>query len=538
MILVLMTAIPLAGALLLLLPAGRFIPGEAAVRRYGLGVSGATLLVAVSAAAAFDYGATSRVQLEIDRAWAPAIGLRFHLGVDGISLPLVVLTALLTFLCFVHLTRHPPAGGGARLLVALLLVLEVGLIGTFVALDMVLFFVFFEVVLIPMYIVIARWGGPGRRAAAYKFIFYTLLGSGLLLAGMLLVAVNADTLDMTALTERSGRAARGVQIVAFLLMVVGFGVKAPMWPLHTWLPDAHTEAPTVGSVLLAGVLLKMGTYGLVRVAVPAAPEGAEFWAPWLGLLAVAGIVYGALACLAQRELKRMIAFSSVGHMGFVLLGIATLTPVGINAALFGNIAHGLITGLLFFLAGAIKDRYGTGDLDALGGGMLGAAPRLASILTFACVASLGLPGLAGFWGEMLALVGAYRPHPELPRETFVTFMAVAGLGAVLTAAYFLRLLAKITHGRSSEAPAPVTEGSHGRVAEGSHGPVTEGSRGPATEGSHEPVTEGSRGPVAAISAYEYAAWVPLIALTLVVGLWPKTLLDVTTAPVRALLGGG
>jgi NADH-quinone oxidoreductase subunit M len=534
MILVLMTAIPLAGALLLLLPAGRFLPGDAAVRRYGLGVSGAVLLVALWAVAAFDFGATSRMQLEADRAWAPAIGLRFHLGVDGISLPLVVLTALLTFLCFVHLTKHPPAGGAARLLTALLLLLEVGLIGTFVALDMVLFFVFFEVVLIPMYVVIARWGGPGRRAAAYKFILYTLLGSGLLLAGMLLVAVNAGTLDLTELAARPGAGvARGVQITAFLLMGLGFAVKAPMWPLHTWLPDAHTEAPTVGSVLLAGVLLKMGTYGLVRVALPAAPDGAEFWAPWLGLLAVAGIVYGSLACLAQRDLKRMIAFSSVGHMGFVLLGIATLTPVGINAALFGNIAHGLITGLLFFLAGAIKDRYGTGDLDALGGGMLAAAPRLAAFLTFACVASLGLPGLAGFWGEMLALAGAYRPAAGLPRETFVTFMAVGALGAVLTAAYFLRLLAKITHGRPAAAVPVAAGGSEGGAAE-----APDKRPGEAADESAGADRGGVRGAVAAISPYEYAAWTPLIALTLLVGLWPKTLLDVTTAPVRALLGGG
>ena len=498
MILVLATAVPLAGALLLLLPAGRFLPGDTAVRRYGLGVSGAVLVLALAAVAAFDTGAPSRTQLELDLAWAPAIGLRFHVGVDGISLPLVVLTALLTFLCFVHLARHAPAGGGARPLTGLLLVLEVGLVGTFVALDMVLFFVFFEVVLIPMYVVIARWGGPGRRAAATKFVLYTLLGSGLLLAGMLLVAVNAGTLDMTELAAgRGDEVARGVQIAAFLLMGLGFAVKAPMWPLHTWLPDAHTAAPTVGSVLLAGVLLKMGTYGLVRVALPAAPDGAQFWAPWLGLLAVAGVVYGALACLAQRDLKRMIAYSSVGHMGFVLLGIATLTPVGVNAALFGNIAHGLVTGLLFFLAGAVKERYGTYDLDALGGGMLASAPRLAGFLTFASVASLGLPGLAGFWGEVLALAGAYRPHAGLPRETFVTFMAVGALGAVLTAAYFLRLLMKITHGRP-----------------------------------------GAAAPLAPITPYEYAAWTPLVALTLLVGLWPKTLLDVTTAPVRALLGGG
>ncbi|GAA2606141.1 NADH-quinone oxidoreductase subunit M [Actinomadura fulvescens] len=501
MILLLMVGIPLAGALLLLLPAERFLPGDVAVRRYGVAVSGVTLLVAAVALAAFDFGNPTRMQFGVNEEWAPSVGLRFHLGVDGISLPLVVLTALLTFLCFLYTIKHPPAGGSGRLLTALLLLLEVGMLGTFVSLDLVLFFVFFEVVLIPMYVVIALWGGAGRRAAAYKFILYTLLGSGLLLVGMLLVAVNAGTLDMTELAERQGAGvAHGIQVTAFLLMGLGFAVKAPMWPLHTWLPDAHTEAPTVGSVLLAGVLLKMGTYGFVRIAVPAVPEGAEFWAPWLGLLAVIGIVYGALACLAQRDLKRMIAYSSVGHMGFVLLGIATLTPVGLNAALFGNIAHGLITGLLFFLAGAVKERYGTGDLDALGGGMLAKAPRLASILTFASIASLGLPGLAGFWGEMLALLGAYRPHGDLPRETFVTFMAVGGLGAVLTAAYFLRMLAKITHGPPSEAVAARQ--------------------------------------VAGISVYEYAAWTPLIVLTLLVGLWPKALLEVTTAPVRALLGGG
>ncbi|WP_051107893.1 complex I subunit 4 family protein [Actinomadura atramentaria] len=495
-----MTAIPLLGAVLLLLPAGRFLPGDAAVARYGAGVSGATLLVAVSAATAFDYGKASETQLGVNASWAPSIGLRFHLGADGISLPLIVLTALLTFLCFLYTMKHPPAGGQIRLLTGLLLVLEVGMLGTFTALDLVLFFVAFEIVLVPMYAIIAIWGGSDRSFAARKFILYTLLGSGLLLVGMLLVGVKAGTLDMTELAARHGAGlSRGVQITAFLLMGLGFAVKTPMWPLHTWLPDAHTEAPTVGSVLLAGALLKMGTYGIIRVALPAAPQGAAYWAPWLGLFAVIGIIYGALACLAQTDLKRMIAFSSVGHMGFVLLGIATLTPVGINAALFGNIAHGLITGLLFFVAGSVKDRYGTGDLREIGGGMLASSPRLAGTLTFAAVASLGLPGLAGFWGEMLALLGAYKPHAALPRTTFVVFMAVAALGAVLTAAYFLRLLAKITHGTPQpDAPAGV----------------------------------------ARISAYEYAAWTPLIAATLLVGLWPKTLLAVTTGPVRALFGGG
>jgi NADH-quinone oxidoreductase subunit M len=375
------------------------------------------------------------------------------------------------------------------------------MLGTFVALDLLLFFVFFEVVLIPMYFVIAHWGGPARRRAAVKFILYTLLGSGVLLVGLLVIAMQAETLDMVLLAERHGAGmSRGVQIVAFGLIGLGLAVKAPMWPLHTWLPDAHTEAPTVGSVLLAGVLLKMGTYGFVRIALPMAPEGATFWAPSLGFLAVAGIVYGALACLAQNDLKRLIAYSSVGHMGFVLLGIATVTPVGVNAALFGNIAHGLITGLLFFLAGAVKERYGTGDLATLGGGMLAKAPYLAALLTFAAVASLGLPGLAGFWGEMLALLGAYDPHPDLPRETFLTFMVVGGLGAALTAAYFLRLLAKVTHGvvaanwRDTRFPD--------------------------------------------VTTHEVVAWTPLITATLVIGLWPRTLLALTDGPVKALLGGG
>ncbi|GAB2813124.1 NADH-quinone oxidoreductase subunit M [Actinoallomurus bryophytorum] len=509
MILVAMLAVPFLGALLTLISPGGSQPRLIRLARlHGLLFSGLTLVLAIVAAVAFDYGHRGP-QLGVDHEWAPSIGLRFHLGVDGISLPLIVLTAALTFLCMIYTARVLPAGdegaGSARALVGLVLLLEVGMLGTFISLDLVLFFVFFEVVLIPMYFVIAHWGGSpgareGARAAANKFILYTLLGSGFLLVGILLIAVNAHTLDITTLATRHGAGlSHNVQLAAFALVGLGFAVKTPMWPLHTWLPDAHTEAPTVGSVLLAGVLLKMGTYGFVRIAVPAAPDGARTLAPWLGLLAVIGIVYGALACLAQRDLKRMIAYSSIGHMGFVLLGIATLTPVGLNAALFGNVAHGLITGLLFFVAGGIKERYGTGDLKVLGGGMLAKAPYLASILTFAAVASLGLPGLAGFWGEMLALLGAYRPDGGLPRGTFLTFMVLGGVGAVLTAAYFLRMLSRLTHG-------PVAE------------------RWLKTR-------------FADVRSYELLAWTPLITATLFIGLWPKTLLSLTDGAVRVLLGG-
>jgi NADH-quinone oxidoreductase subunit M len=500
------SALPLLVILLPLLGVAALLPAtpraDALARPFGAAVSGLTLLAALAMAAGFDYGDAARMQQETDLAWAPALDLRFHLGVDGVSLPLVVLTALLTFLCLLYSVRIMPRAGRARAFVALVLLLEVGMLGTFLALDLLLFFVFFEVVLVPMYFLIAGWGDEGRRAAAYKFILYTLLGSAVMLLGLLLVYGHTGTLDMVALAERGGEGIpRSVQLLAFVAMLVGFGVKTPMWPLHTWLPDAHTVAPTVGSVLLAGVLLKMGTYGLVRVAVPVVPEGAEQVAPYLGALAVVGIVYGSLACLAQRDLKRLIAYSSVGHMGFVLLGIATLTPTGINGALFGNVAHGLITGLLFFLAGAIKDRHHTSLLDDLGGGLYARTPRLGALLAFGAVASLGLPGLAGFWGELLAMFGAFQPAADLHRPTFLVYMAVAGLGTVLTAAYLLVMVRRVCMGINPDR-------------------------------WQQALLLGD------VSRPELAAWAPLVVLIVLAGLWPAVLLGVTDPAVQALLGAG
>ncbi|MEU8038916.1 NADH-quinone oxidoreductase subunit M [Streptosporangium sp. NPDC049078] len=597
-LLIALLGVPLAGAAALLaLPGADVAARRRLLRVHGLVVSGLTFALSVLLAATFDYGNAARPQFVTDLAWIPGLDLRFHLGVDGISLPLVVLTTLLTFLCFVYLCRGSaegpgqllaprPGGNRPRALVFTLLVLEVGMIGTFLALDLLLFFVFFEVVLIPMYFVIAVWGGRARRAAAIKFILYTLLGSVVLLLGLLLIWSQTGTLDMTALAQARGAGmSPSVQTLAFLAVGIGFAVKAPMWPLHTWLPDAHTEAPTVGSVLLAGVLLKMGTYGIARVAIPILPDGAVAVAPWLGAFAVVGIVYGSLACLAQRDLKRMIAYSSVGHMGFVLLGFATLTPAGVNGALFGNIAHGLITALLFFVAGAIKERYGTSDMPALGGGMMTRLPRLASLLTFACVASLGLPGLAGFWGEMLALLGAFEPAAGLSRPLYLVFMALGGLGTVLTAAYFLLMLSRVTHGRSTETVhVPVLAGvtAGGLPSTGPTGEETDHRENDREEGAPTPEADEKEGiPVAtggggdasspgAISAatsetvagtvsetasavtsgttsttrsrmpdvtgYELAAWVPLIALILLFGLWPKALLLLTDPVVRTLVG--
>ncbi|HWG99937.1 MAG TPA: NADH-quinone oxidoreductase subunit M [Pilimelia sp.] len=435
-------------------------------------------------------GPDLRAWQAVDLPWAPGLDLRLHLGVDGLSYPLVLLTALLTLLCCAYTIWHVPPGGRGGTLAALLLAVEVGILGTFLAFDLVLFFVFFEVVLLPMYAVIAGWGGPDRRHAARKFALYTLFGSVLLLVGVFTVVASAGTADLTALTG-GGQLSRGAQLAAFTLFAVAFAVKSPLWPLHTWLPDAHTQAPTVGSVVLAGVLLKMGTYGLVRIGLGVTPEGARWAAPVLGLLAVAAIVVGALVCLAQTELKRLIAYSSVGHMGFVLLGIATLTGTGLHAALLGNVAHGVITGLLFFLAGAIKDRTHTGELAELGGLREG-APALAGLLGFAAVASLGLPGLAGFWGEAFAVVAALQAGGAW----WSSLGVVAAAGAALTAAYFLRLLRRVSHGPPGPAVAALRPAAPGRV--------------------------------------ELATWAPLVLLTLVLGLLPFLVVGSWLAPLDFL----
>ncbi|MFC9729042.1 NuoM family protein [Streptomyces roseolus] len=506
-------AAPLLGAAAALLPAPPGLKGKSpdqAVLRHGVTVTGAILLAALALTAGFDHDDPSRMQATTDVSWIRALDVRIHLGVDGISLPLLVLTALLTFLCALYSYFKPPTGPSPKAFVALLLVLEAGTLATFAVLDLVLFFLAFEMVLVPMYFLIARWGGEGRRAAAGKFILYTLLGSVVMLLGLLLVGIKAGTFDMVALAADGGRGLNtSVQVTAVLAIGVGLAVKTPMWPLHSWLPDAHTAAPTVGSVLLAGVLLKMGTYGFVRIALPIAPDGMRTLAPYLAAFAAVGIVYGSLACLAlarpgsKGDLKRLIAYSSVGHMGFVLLGIATLTPTGVNGALFANIAHGLITGLLFFLVGAVKDRYGTADLDTLAGAtgaaLYGRAPRLGALLAFAAVASLGLPGLAGFWGEMLALFAAFDPAEGLSRPAYLVFMVLGGLGTLLTAAYLLIVVRRVCMG------------------------------GPRPAGEPE---------LADVQAYELAAWTPLAALTVLAGLWPAVLLGLTDPAVQQLLAGG
>jgi NADH-quinone oxidoreductase subunit M len=509
--LTLIVFLPLVGAAAVLaIPKAQ----EEAQKWTALLFAGVSFVLSVIVAFQFDYGDAAATQFgtRSDLTWIGAINSNYTIGIDGISLPLLVLSGFMTVLSIIYSWNHWPEPHNPKIFSALILVLATGMNGTFVALDLILFFVFFEVVLLPMYFMIGIWGDRNkvtvpvlgittemRLYASIKFFLFTLFGSAFMLLGFLTLYFKSglETFDMAALSGGAAEAELGkLAVWVFAALFLGFAVKVPMFPFHTWLPDAHTAAPTVGSVLLAAILLKLGTYAFVRIALPIMPEQAQNWAPVIGILAVIGIIYASLACLAQTDMKRLIAFSSVGHMGFVMLGIATLTDIGINAAIIGMVAHGVITGLLFFLAGSMSHRYHTREMSRLGGNQK-LMPIMGGILGFTAMASLGLPGLAGFWGEFLALLSAFNPLEGLSVPLFRTLMVIGAIGTVLAAGYLLWMLQKVNFGEPSEEWAD--------------------------HDLHD------------VDMYEMAAWVPLVLVTLAIGIFPKIVFGATSDAVTALV---
>ena len=498
------TFLPLLGVLLLLV-----VPkaNEQLIKKVALLTSIATVAVGVWTLFRFDFGNAGTMQFVDEKTWIPLIKSSYYIGLDGISLPLYFLSMVITLLVVIYSLDHIPSPGNPKAFFSLMLVLQTGMAGTFIAQGLILFFVFFELVLLPMYFMIGVWGGENRQYASLKFFLYTMFGSALMLVAFLALffKTGAESFAIPYLVENGGALAKNVQVWIFAGMFIGFAVKVPMFPFHTWLPDAHTQAPTQGSVILAAILLKLGTYGFVRIAIPVLPEAAKAWAPYIGALAVIGIIYGALGCLAQTDMKRLIAFSSVAHMGFVMLGISTLTSFGMTAAMFGMVAHGLITGMLFFVAGSVKERYHTLEIARLGG-ILKQMPHLGWILGFSCMASLGLPGLAGFWGEFPAILSAYSPAAGLNETAFRVYMVIAALGTVLAAAYLLWLFQRVAFGE----PKPEFAGDgHGHDDHAFHD----------------------------VNKFEWFAWTPLLIAILVFGVVPNLMFKVLDPAVQVVLTG-
>ncbi|MDN5794624.1 MAG: NADH-quinone oxidoreductase subunit M [Intrasporangium sp.] len=444
--------VPLVAAILLL----AMPPVSGADRAVALVASVATAGLAV---------VVSALRLEVDVMWIRALGIRWHLAPDGISIALILLTVLLTVGIVLHTLHGPPPEGGTRsTLLGCVLLVEAGALGTFLARDALLFFVAFEVVLVPMWVLIRRFGDHHRtdavRAdAAGRFIFFTVLGSTLMLVGILFLVYHQGSSDLGVLAAAHGSGMpHGVQLAVAALLLAGLGIKVPIWPLHTWLPAAHTIAPTAGSVLLAAVLLKMGTYGIVRLAVATVPDGVATLSPVLAVLGVVGIVWGGLACLVERDLKRLVAYSSVAHMGFVVLALASGSHTGLQAALFGNIAHGVVASLLFFVVGDLKEQWGSADLAVARVALRDTAPRFGLPLVFGFAAALGLPGLVSFWGEFLALYAAWFPAPGRPVALLRVCVVLGAVGLAIAAGYAVRVIRIVWAGEGSDpAASPVRD---------------------------------------------------------------------------------
>jgi NADH-quinone oxidoreductase subunit M len=432
LVLQLVVWLPMLGAILIGIIGGGSI---GAPRRIAAIITIATLGLSIWLFAAFN-SAIAGFQFDAGFMWLPPIRSYYKLGVDGISLPLLVLNTLLGFLAVViswNQTHRP------QLYFSILLILQTAVSGVFTSLDFFLFFLFWELELIPMYLLIGIWGGPRREYAAMKFIVYTVVGSAFMLLGILALFffTGGRSFDMVELSTAARSLAPTVQVGLFLLLAIGFAVKVPIFPFHTWLPDAHVEAPTPGSVLLAGVLLKMGGYGLLRLCVSVLPEAAQQLSWLLAVLAVVNIIYGAMVALAQTDLKKMIANSSISHMGYVILGLAALTQTGFQGAVFQMVTHGTITGLLFMMVGVVYDRTHTREIPRMTG-LAQRMPMAAALFVVAALASLGLPGMSGFVGEFLVFIGSF--------PVWQWYTVIGAFAIVITAGYLLWMLERVFMG--------------------------------------------------------------------------------------------
>jgi len=481
-ILSLVTFLPLAGAFIILMVRGDEETVARNARWTALWTSLITFALSLVLWARFDK-TSAEFQFVERMEWLPDFSVAYHMGVDGISVLFVLLSTLLTPLCI--LASWDSVKTRVREYMVAFLVLESMMVGMFCALDFVVFYIFFEAVLIPMFLIIGVWGGARRVYAAFKFFLYTLAGSLLMLLALLAMWFHAGTTDIPTLMEMAFPPE--MQFWLFIAFFVSFAVKVPMWPVHTWLPDAHVEAPTAGSVILAGVLLKMGAYGFLRFSVPMLPQASADFAPLIFALSVIAIVYTSLVALAQEDMKKLIAYSSVAHMGIVTLGIFTFTQQGISGALFTMLSHGVVSGALFLCVGVLYDRVHSREI-ARYGGVAKIMPAYALVFMLFTMASVALPGTAGFPGELLVIVGAFKVNPWVALG--------AAMGMILGAAYMLYLYRRVAFGK---------------------------------------ITKDDLRSLLDLGPREYAVFAPLILLTLWMGVYPSSFLDFFEVTVASLV---
>ncbi|WP_187971648.1 NADH-quinone oxidoreductase subunit M [Aquibium microcysteis] len=475
------TFLPLVGAFLILMIRDEGAAARRNIRNVALFTTAFTFVLSLFIWAAFDPG-TAGFQFVEKTEWLGS-GIAYHMGVDGISMLFVILTTFLMPLCI--LASWEAVEKRVKEYMIAFLVLETLMIGVFCALDIVLFYVFFEAGLIPMFIIIGVWGGKRRVYASFKFFLYTLLGSVLMMLAIMAMYWQAGTTDIPTLLAHDFPA--NMQTWLWLAFFASFAVKMPMWPVHTWLPDAHVEAPTAGSVILAGILLKMGGYGFLRFSLPMFPLASADFAPFVFALSVIAIIYTSLVALMQEDIKKLIAYSSVAHMGFVTMGIFTMNEIGIQGAVFQMLSHGLVSGALFLCVGVVYDRMHTREIAAYGG-LVNNMPKYAVVFLILTMANVGLPGTSGFVGEFMTLLGAFQAN------TWVAFFATTGV--ILSAAYALWLYRRVVFGA---------------------------------------LTKDSLKGLLDLSVREKAVIYPLVALVIFFGVYPSPILDATAASVEALV---